>query len=72
MSEELKPTANLDWSLTVDCPACGESNDLAAQEHDSEYSISRHIFSNEWDKLSGWEVTCEHCAHEFTIDGVEY
>jgi hypothetical protein len=28
--------------------------------------------TNEWDKLAGWEVTCEGCGHEFLLGGVEY
>ena len=67
-----RPVAQLDWSLTVYCPACDESNDLASGQHDSEDSIARYIFSNDWDKLAGWEVTCEHCGREFTIERVEY
>lgn len=66
------PTARLDWSLHVDCPKCSLSNDLSSALHDGEHSISRHIFTNAWDKLNGWEVTCEGCEHEFTIERVEY
>ena len=72
MTTELTPTARLEWSLYVDCPKCSESNDLADSQHDTEYAIARHVFNNEWDKLQGWEVTCEHCGHEFTIKKVEY
>lgn len=66
------PTAFLDWSLYVDCPKCGLSNDLSSARHDAEHEIARHIFSNDWDKLEGHEVTCEGCEHEFTIGCVEY
>jgi len=74
MTEQQKatPTASLDWSLYVDCPKCGEANDLSDPQHDTEHDIARHIFSNAWDKLNGWEVTCENCDHEFTIEKVEY
>lgn len=65
-------TAQLDWSLYVYCPACDESNDLATGIHDCEHHIARHIFRNDWDKLKGWEVTCEHCGHEFKLAGVQY
>lgn len=65
-------TARLEWSLYVDCPKCDKSNDLADSEHDAEHSISLHIFSNSWDKLEGWEVTCQHCGHEFKLEKVEY
>jgi len=69
---EDKPTAWMEWSLHVDCPACEHSNDLASGDHDSEHRIAHHIFHNTWDKLQGWEVTCEKCGHEFAIQGVEY
>lgn len=64
--------ALLEWSLHVDCPKCEHSNDLASGDHDSEHQIAHHIFHNTWDKLQGWEVTCEECGHEFTISGAEY
>jgi hypothetical protein len=67
-----KPTATLDWSLSVDCPKCGESNDLARAQHDTEHNIAQAIFTNDWDKLHDLEVTCEYCRHEFQIDRVEY
>ena len=67
-----KLTALLDWGLHVDCPKCGLPNDLASGLHDTENTIARHIFSNAWDKLDGWEVTCEGCGHEFRIAGVSY
>ena len=70
--EEQKPTALLDWGLHVDCPKCGLSNNLASVLHDAENTIARHIFTNEWDALEGWEVTCEGCKHEFLLGGVEY
>ena len=38
MSEELKPTARLEWSLYVSCPKCELSNDLADPEHDGEHA----------------------------------
>jgi hypothetical protein len=65
-------TALLDWSLYVDCPNCELSNNLASAKHDAEYDIARRIFTNDWDKLAGWEVTCEGCGHEFLLDGVQY
>jgi hypothetical protein len=71
-SEALKPTALLDWGLYVDCPKCELSNNLASWRHDVEHDIARRIFTNKWDKLAGWEVTCEGCGHEFLLGGVEY
>ncbi len=70
--EAKKPTAFLDWGLCVECPKCSLSNDLSSSLHDGEHSISRYIFSNAWDKLRDWEVTCEGCEHELTIERVEY
>jgi DNA-directed RNA polymerase subunit RPC12/RpoP len=67
-----KPIATLSWSLDVDCPKCGGGNDLSSSKHDSEYQIAKHVFNNDWKKLEGFEVTCQHCGHEFTIDRVEY
>jgi hypothetical protein len=64
--------AILDWSLHVDCPKCDKSNDLARARHDPENRIAAAIFQNKWDTLQGWEVECEHCCHEFTIEKVEY
>jgi hypothetical protein len=66
------PIAQLDWSLNIECPACSVDNDLAAGDHDTENDIARHIFSNQWDSLKDWEVTCEICGHEFTIEKIEY
>lgn len=71
-AEARKPTALLDWGLYVDCPKCSRSNNLASSLHDGEYTIARHIFHNDWDKLRNWEVTCEGCEHEFKIERVEY
>ena len=70
--EAQKPTALLDWSLYVDCPKCGLNNNLASCLHDADNTIARRIFTNEWDALEGWEVTCEGCKHEFLLGGVEY
>ena len=56
----------------MDCPKCELSNNLASGLHDVEHDIARRIFTNEWDKLAGWEVTCEGCGHEFLLGGVEY
>jgi len=72
MMRDKTPTATLSWSLHVECPKCEEENDLADGVHDTENTIARHIFSNDWDKLKGWDVTCQHCAHEFTLGDVEY
>ena len=70
--EAQKPTASLGWNLYVDCPKCGMSNNLASCIHDADDTIACRIFTNEWDALKGWEVTCEGCKHEFLLGGVEY
>ena len=72
MTQESKPVATLSWSLDVACPKCGEDNDLSDPLPDPESSIATKIFSNDWSKLEGHEVTCQHCGHEFTIEEVEY
>ena len=72
VSEARRPTALLIWSLYVDCPNCSLSNDLANGPPDFGGDIEHHIFSNQWDKLEGWEVTCEGCGYEFLLAGVEY
>lgn len=66
------PIAYLNWSLDVECPKCGDENDLSRHKHDPEYTIAQAIFNNAWGRLAGWEVTCEHCGHEFSINSVEY
>lgn len=68
----MNPTANLEWSLYVHCPKCEWANDLADPKHDTEHDIARYLFTNQWDKLNGWEVNCEGCGHEFKIEKVEY
>lgn len=72
MTTDTSPKARLDWSLIVECPGCSRENDLARAVHDAEYAIARYIFADQWDKLRGWEVTCEHCDHEFKISKMEY
>lgn len=68
----MKADARLSWNLFIDCPHCGETMDLADSDYDCEGYISRPIFNNEWDKLSGHIVACGHCEKEFEIDAVEY
>lgn len=71
MSISKNAIANLEWYLRVDCPSCGASNDLNSGEHDSEHRIAKFIFNNQWNNLDGWEVACEYCGEEFTLDRVE-
>ena len=66
-----KNIACLSWSLDVECPGCKKDIDLSDCDTD-DFSIARRIFTNEWDKLQGHEITCPHCTHEFALDSVEY
>lgn len=63
-------TAYLSWSVDVDCPKCGESNDLSKSDDDK--VVANAIFHNNWDALKGFEVICESCKHAFILDAVEY
>lgn len=65
-------TAYLEYSVNVDCPKCEESNDITDSEHDTECEVPKALFNNKWDDLKGFDVTCEHCGHEFKIEEVEY
>lgn len=71
-TEMTQHVAKLNWSLYVECPSCKESNDIASPSHDRDNRISQRIFSNEWDKLKGYELKCEECGHEFELGSVEY
>ena len=51
-----RPTMQLWWHLYVDCPKCGTTTDAA--KHDQENSVADRLFSNQWDKLEGHELTC--------------
>ena len=68
----MKNIAYVEWSLNVECPKCKLDNDLADSIHDVEHDIARHIFNSTWDKLKGWEITCDKCGFEFLIDDVIY
>ena len=65
MSTDKARTAYVSWSVDVDCPKCEESMDLADQDQDG--VVAGAIFLNRWESLSGHEVTCPHCQHEFTL-----
>ena len=71
-TDQKPPAARLDWSLYVNCTNCDESFDLVDQDGDNDNSLAKKIFTNEWDKVKGHEVTCPHCSHEFALGGVEY
>jgi hypothetical protein len=63
-------TAYLDWSLNIDCPKCGNENDISAPDDDA--IVSNAIFHNNWDALKGFDVVCNMCGHDFVVDCVEY
>lgn len=62
--------ASLKWELDSKCPMCGGVNDLSESPHDDEGEFSHKIFNNKWSDCAGSEVTCEHCAHEYSISEV--
>ena len=62
--------ALLDWSLNIDCPKCGNENDISRNDDDN--IISNAIFNNKWDELKGYEAKCYMCGHDFIVDEVEY
>lgn len=65
-------TASLSWSLDVDCPSCEKILDLSDSPYADDQDIVVAIFSNKWDVLKGYKVTCKFCNHEFKIDEIEY
>jgi len=65
-----EPIAYLDWSVDVECPKCKECFDISYDDDDR--VVASAIFNNNWDALKDHEVICEHCKHEFKIEGVEY
>ncbi len=70
MTEIIKPTAILYWSLDVSCQHCEHQIDMAILDDDS--AVATALFNNRWDKLKGHEVACPSCKREFEIAGVEY
>jgi ssDNA-binding Zn-finger/Zn-ribbon topoisomerase 1 len=67
--KNITPTAQLRWSLDVECPKCEGEVDLSEGD-DGTYSVP--IFNNKWDDLEGEHAVCPHCDHEFRIKKVEY
>lgn len=72
IDDKSENVATLNWSLRVNCPKCKEKVDLVAFDNDNDYLVATAIFSNQWDDLVGYEVTCPHCEHEFELTKVEY
>ena len=64
--------ALLSWNLTVDCPYCGEENDLADPYHDCEGYFSTPIFNNKWEEIDGKEADCQKCGKTFSVSSVVY
>ena len=64
-------TATFDYQVMVNCPKCNMHIDLL-EDNDDESRISMYIFNNEWEKIKGLTVICNHCEHEFDLDGMEY
>lgn len=64
------PTAELSWSLYIQCPACEKHYDLS--EYDDDLIFANAIFNNKWNDLKGQEVECPDCGHEFKVDSVLY
>lgn len=64
--------AQLDFSVDVDCPYCGESQDIA--KDDADHIVRNAIFNNNWQDLEGYEHICEFkgCGETFLIEKVEY
>lgn len=62
--------ATLMCCLNVECPNCKSNVDLFDNDDDGIYI--RPIFNNSWDDLSGEDVECPACLHEFKIGSVEY
>ena len=68
--EAVKPAAQLDWSLYVECPKCQHYFDLG--DDDPDYCVSKSIFNNDWGALKDYETECPSCGFEFQISGAEY
>lgn len=66
--------ARLDYGVKIDCPRCGLTTDLINDDcgADDENEISTPIFTNKWDAINGFEVSCHHCDHEFSISKLVY
>ena len=68
-----KAIAFIEYSINVDCPHCGEDIDLVDVESNSgDHDISHLVFTNEWDKLEGWDIDCPHCKQSFQLEKLEY
>lgn len=66
----MKATAQIDVSLTVDCPHCNEQNNLLNNHHDCDGEITTKCFSD-W-SLFDEDFQCEFCEKEFNVNNIEY
>jgi len=67
-----RAVAQFDWSLYIECPHCKNDIDLCEYDREIGGDISRIVFSDEPEKLKGFEITCPECGKEFEIEGLEY
>lgn len=64
--------AQLDYSLYVKCPDCGDSFDLLYEDYCSDAdAMTRPLFNNIWDDAY-CTATCPECDCEFEVKGIEY
>ena len=70
---EMKKSEVATWnaSIDVDCPYCGESQDLLG---DSENGINFNIevAETDTDRTTNIEVVCTCCEKEFIVPGLEW
>ena len=62
--------AYLEWSVDVECPACGECFDLA--KDDDDHIVGNAIFGDKREDLVGYEAVCPECSHEFLISEIQH
>ena len=59
------------WSLMVECPHCGKTNDLARGSHDLDKKIATAVFSKNWNALNGRVIICCGCDSDFKLTSVD-
>jgi hypothetical protein len=64
-----KLIAYLDYSINVECPICGHSNDIV--DHDDENKVAYDLFNNKWQDLN-FEFTCKKCDVLLLLDEIRY
>ena len=63
--------ATLSYAVNIECPKCNRGFDLIDNNNDDGV-ITVPLFNNRWGDVKGVSVTCDHCDHEFKLDGMEY